>query len=84
MGASDLLASERPSSLATFDLPRRERYFASPVDWRDQVLYFLLVDRFSDAAEVNRPMLDRGNLWAARPDATDGASGAGTDGPHRA
>src|SRR5687768_4031798 len=63
----DILGQPRPSSLASFALPRRERYFPSPADWRDEVLYFLLPDRFSDGAEAGRPMLDRGNLAAARP-----------------
>ena len=52
--------------------PRRQRYYPSPPDWRDEVLYFLLVDRFSDGQERTRPLLDRRNRYAARPDATDG------------
>jgi hypothetical protein len=48
-------------------LPRRQKCHASPVDWRDEVLYFLLVDRFSDAGEAARPLLDRADLAAARP-----------------
>jgi glycosidase len=48
-------------------LPRRQRYHASPEDWRDEILYFLLVDRFSDGQEGGRPLLDRGDLAAARP-----------------
>ncbi len=47
-------------------LPRRLQAFPSPVDWRDEVLYFLLVDRFSDGLEHTRPLLDRGALPAAR------------------
>ncbi|WP_062358141.1 alpha-amylase family glycosyl hydrolase [Herbidospora yilanensis] len=31
----------------------------SPVTWRDQFLYFLLPDRFSDGREETRPMFDR-------------------------
>ncbi|SDC88817.1 Glycosidase [Geodermatophilus telluris] len=31
----------------------------SPVDWRDEVLYFLLPDRFSDGGEAGRPLLTR-------------------------
>lgn len=31
----------------------------SPADWRDQVLYFLLPDRFSDGQESGRPIFDR-------------------------
>ena len=63
----DVLGQPRPSSLASFTLPRRERFFSSPDDWRDEVLYFLLPDRFSDGGEAGRPLLDRGNLSAARP-----------------
>jgi glycosidase len=31
----------------------------SPADWGDQVLYFMLPDRFSDGHEGQRPMFDR-------------------------
>jgi glycosidase len=48
-------------------MPRRERYHPSPADWRDETLYFLLPDRFSDGQEQTRPLLDRNNLAAARP-----------------
>lgn len=53
-------------------LPRRQPYYPSPVDWRDEILYFLLVDRFSDGREAERPLLDRRNLSAARPDLPNG------------
>jgi glycosidase len=62
-----VLGQPRPSSLASFALPRRERFFPSPADWRDEVLYFLLPDRFSDGGEAGRPALDRADLAAARP-----------------
>src|SRR5262249_61913089 len=39
----------------------------TPADWRDETLYFLLPDRFSDGREATRPLLDRRNLTAARP-----------------
>lgn len=52
--------------------PRRQRFHPSPADWRDEVLYFLLVDRFSDAQEALRPLLDRRNRNAARPQSPDG------------
>lgn len=52
--------------------PERQCYYPSPVDWRDQVLYFLLVDRFSDAREQTRPLLDRHNLEAGRRRQPDG------------
>ena len=52
--------------------PRRQSFHPSPADWRDEVLYFLLVDRFSDGQEHSRPLLDRRNRNAARPKAPDG------------
>ena len=64
----DMLAAPRPGQLATLNLPRRESYFPSPASWPDEVVYFLLVDRFSDGAEASRPLLDRTDLAAARPD----------------
>lgn len=66
--AKQALRQPRPKSIRRdVDLPRRQQRHVSPVDWRDEVLYFLLVDRFSDAAEASRPLLDRANLTAARP-----------------
>src|SRR2546428_13040147 len=66
--ANSVLGHDRPASVRrVVRLPRRQRYHASPVDWRGEVLYFLLVDRFSDGAEQGRPLLDRRNLAAARP-----------------
>lgn len=52
--------------------PRRQRFHPSPADWRDEVLYFLLVDRFSDGQEDSRPLLDRRHREGARPKGTDG------------
>ena len=52
--------------------PRRQSFHPSPADWRDQLLYFLLVDRFSDGQESSRPKLDRHNRNAARPKGHDG------------
>lgn len=57
----------RPASVRSIDLPHREEYFGSPEDWRDEVLYFLLPDRFSDAGESVRPLLNRDDLPGARP-----------------
>ncbi|MCB1801885.1 MAG: alpha-amylase [Gammaproteobacteria bacterium] len=65
--ADDALGADRPSSIRSVDLPRRETYHPSPGDWRNEVLYFLLVDRFSDNQEHLRPLLDRSNPAAARP-----------------
>ncbi|MGA7932407.1 MAG: alpha-amylase family glycosyl hydrolase [Kovacikia sp.] len=45
-------------SLADADLCPRGRVFPSPVNWRDQILYQLLPDRFSDSREAQRPMFD--------------------------
>ena len=73
--AQEVLSRTRPESVHDLPCrPERQSYFPSPVDWRDQVLYFLLVDRFSDGREEEdqRPLLDRHNLWAARPGTTNG------------
>jgi glycosidase len=48
-----------PSQLALADLKPRGRVYPSPNDWRDQVLYFFLPDRFSDGGEGQRPLFDR-------------------------
>jgi glycosidase len=65
--AENVVAHKRPESIRRgVALPRRQSYHPSPVDWRDEALYFLLVDRFSDAEEQARPLLDRRNLAAAR------------------
>lgn len=69
------LQRERLASVrANVVLPRRQRYYPSPADWRDEILYFLLVDRFSDGQEHTRPLLDRANRAAARPSLPDGAA----------
>lgn len=47
--AEDVLSRSRPESVhGILCRPERQSYYPSPVDWRDEVLYFLLVDRFSD------------------------------------
>jgi Alpha amylase, catalytic domain len=69
MSFSDtILGQARPSSVRAIDLPRRQKFFPSPADWRDEVIYFLLPDRFSDGQENGRARLDRSNLAAARPE----------------
>ena len=65
--ATNVLDRPRPASLQDLDYPRYRHYYMSPVDWRDEVLYFLLVDRFSDGREDKRKLLDRSQLAAARP-----------------
>ena len=62
-----MLGQARPPSVRAVDLPRRQQFFPSPADWRNEVIYFLLPDRFSDGQEAARPRLDRHNLGAARP-----------------
>jgi glycosidase len=66
--ADEMLQRARPERVREIVLPRRADYFASPVDWQDEVLYFLFVDRFSDGAEPDRPLLDRKHIGAARGD----------------
>lgn len=61
-----MLSREAPASAWEFQLPHGGGFFPSPADWRDEVLYFLLVDRFSDE-RLDRPRLDRANPGAARP-----------------
>jgi glycosidase len=68
------LTDPRPDSVYAIDLPRHASYYPSPVDWRNEILYFLLVDRFSDGQEAGRPLLNRDDLPAARPQLPDGAS----------
>lgn len=71
--ASQILQRALPRSIRSeVSLPRRQRYYPSPADWRDEILYFLLIDRFSDGQEANRPLLDRENRPAARPPGHDG------------
>lgn len=65
--AQEMLTRPAPESAWSFDLPAAGRFHPSPADWRDQVLYFLLVDRFSDE-RTNRPKLDRAQLGTARPE----------------
>jgi len=71
--AEDVLNRNRPESVHDISCrPERQSYHPSPVDWRDEVLYFLLVDRFSDGREDSCELLDRTNLAAARPGFPDG------------
>ena len=61
------LGHTRPTAIRAVQLPRRERYHPSPADWRDEIIYFLLPDRFSDGLEHTRPLLNSNNRQAARP-----------------
>ncbi|MCC7362798.1 MAG: alpha-amylase [Dehalococcoidia bacterium] len=67
-----ILATPRPGRVA--DVPRAlaNGAYPSPADWRNEVLYFLLPDRFSDGQEHTRELLDRDDRAAARPAAPSG------------
>jgi glycosidase len=65
------LAKPRPESISNLPLPKDTSvipgaplrkigpYTPSSDDWRDDVLYFLMVDRFSDGGETPQNLLDR-------------------------
>lgn len=44
-----------------FKLEPRGTVFPSPVTWRDQILYFLMPDRYSDGKEDQRSLFNRAN-----------------------
>jgi glycosidase len=48
-----------PTTLSSANLEPQGNVQPSPIDWRDQVLYFLLPDRFSDGQESERPVFNR-------------------------
>ncbi|MCU0500051.1 MAG: alpha-amylase family glycosyl hydrolase [Anaerolineae bacterium] len=52
------IETQAPLTLAQADFRPRGRVYPSPIDWRDQNLYFLLPDRFSDGQESTRPRFD--------------------------
>jgi glycosidase len=52
------IEEKSPLKLAEADLKPRGRVFPSPVNWRDQIFYQLLPDRFSDGRENERPCFD--------------------------
>jgi hypothetical protein len=56
------LWQERPAQISNVWLPGRGPSHPSPADWRDEVLYYVLPNRFSDGAEGGRSLLDRANL----------------------
>jgi glycosidase len=65
--ADDQLAGDRPDRIDNVPLPHRTAGYPSPASWHGEVLYFLLVDRFSDGAEATRPLLDPTSPAAFRP-----------------
>src|SRR4029450_3920024 len=65
---AQILQAPPPRNIAAAraSFPRSDAVHPSPQDWRDEVLYFLLPDRFSDGQENTRPRLDRARLGAQR------------------
>lgn len=55
------IEAQAPDRLSNASLVPRGPVNPSPVDWRDQILYFLLPDRFCDDTIAQRPMFDRSN-----------------------
>lgn len=66
--AAEILSQPRPDLIRSVELPRRIKGYPSPTDWRDEVIYFFLPDRFSDGREAGRIVLDPAKPTAARPD----------------
>lgn len=57
------LQNERaPTRLSDVAIPSRGPSHPSPVDWRQEVIYFLLPDRFSDGQEQTRTALNNNNV----------------------
>ncbi len=64
-----MIEAATPTELAHLDLRPRGTVHPSPIDWRDQTLYFLLPDRFSDGREAERSLFERNNpVQYAAPD----------------
>lgn len=59
-----IIERECPTSLELASLQPRGSVHPSPADWGDEILYFLLPDRFSDGKERSRPRWDRFNARA--------------------
>ncbi|MCC5599604.1 alpha-amylase family glycosyl hydrolase [Nostoc favosum] len=50
-----------PQQLSETNLKPRGRVYPSPINWRDQFLYQLILDRFSDDNENQRELFDHTN-----------------------
>jgi glycosidase len=76
---AEILASPPPRSLgeALAAWPEKEQYHPSPPDWRDEIFYFLLPDRFSNGREQNGRLLDVDLTTAAGIAKIRGLRGAG-------
>lgn len=80
--ADNALKQGRPESIRRdVSLPRRQRYHPSPADWRDEVLYFLLVDRFSDGRADTRPISPT-DILLTKPGHWPGSNKAGVEEHH--
>ena len=55
---SNIIEQSAPTRISDANLKPRARVYPSPSTWRDQILYFLLPDRFSDGNEDERPLFD--------------------------
>lgn len=75
----EVLTQAAPASIddARSNWPSRSSYTASPTDWRDEVFYFLLPDRFSDGNESGRTLLTKDLSSAAGRAAIAGIRGSG-------
>lgn len=68
----DLISTPAPDSiLGARDITDRARragisYFPSPDSWQDEILYFLLPDRFNDGKADQRPLLNRSEIRQLR------------------
>jgi Alpha amylase, catalytic domain/TIR domain len=65
--AARMLLFSRPDAISKVWLPKRGPSHPSPADWRDEVLYYVLPDRFSDGHEEGRPLPDPQNPNSSRP-----------------
>jgi glycosidase len=65
---SVIIEQSAPTRLSDAELKPHGRVHPSPSIWRDQVLYFLLPDRFSDGHEDERPLFDRSDPQRHRAD----------------
>ena len=65
---ADLLGASRPHTITEvrtlLSVAKNSgiKYRESPKDWRDEILYFMLPDRFSDGKEATRPLLTRSEI----------------------
>ena len=61
MSAQTIVEKLSPPDLTQASLKPRGKVHPSPNNWRDQIFYQLLPDRFSDGKEAQRPLFDHNN-----------------------